>query len=157
MERRVLYMWVIAISFIGILCIFTLGRPTGDVPTIPVAAGYTPAPGGTYAPTAVAQLVAGAVVSSAVTTAPMPMPTLTPVVDPRNQTPELMPTTPATSAGAAGGAITLAPYLRHAQRIRLQSDALATPFVLSRHRAHSPMLQLAHHKLLQDAEYAAVA
>ena len=55
------------------------------------------------------------------------------------------------------GAITLAPYLRHAQRIRLQSDALATPFVLSRHRAHSPMLQLAHHKLLQDAEYAAVA
>jgi hypothetical protein len=55
------------------------------------------------------------------------------------------------------GAITLAPYLRHAQRIRLQSDALATPFVLSRHRAHSPMLQLAHHRLLQDDEYAAVA
>jgi hypothetical protein len=55
------------------------------------------------------------------------------------------------------GSITLAPYLRHAQRIRLQSDALATPFVLSRHRAHSPMLQLAHHRLLQDDEYAAVA
>jgi hypothetical protein len=35
--------------------------------------------------------------------------------------------------------------------------AVATPFVLSRHRAHSPMLQLAHHRLLQDDEYAAVA
>ena len=61
------------------------------------------------------------------------------------------------SSSSGLGAITLAPYLRHAQRIRLQSDALAPPFVLSRHRAHSPMLQLAHHKLLQDAEYAAVA
>ena len=55
------------------------------------------------------------------------------------------------------GAITLAPYLRHAQRIRLQSDALATPFVLSRHSARSAMLQLAHHELLQDASYSAVA
>jgi len=55
------------------------------------------------------------------------------------------------------GAITLAPYLRHAQRIRLQSDALATPYVLSRHRARSPMLQFAHHQLLQDPRYEAVA
>ena len=55
------------------------------------------------------------------------------------------------------GAITLAPYLRHAPRIRLQSDALATPFVLSRHRGRSPMLQFAHHALLQDAHYQAVA
>ena len=55
------------------------------------------------------------------------------------------------------GAITLAPYLRHAQRIRLQSDALATPFVLSRHRARSPMLQFAHHELLKDQHYGAVA
>jgi hypothetical protein len=55
------------------------------------------------------------------------------------------------------GAITLAPYLRHAQRIRLQSDALATPFVLSRHRARSPMLQFAHHELLKDQHYRAVA
>ena len=55
------------------------------------------------------------------------------------------------------GAITLAPYLRHAQRIRLQSDALATPFVLSRQRARSPMLQYAHHQLLQDPRYKAVA
>ena len=55
------------------------------------------------------------------------------------------------------GAIVLAPYLRHAQRIRLQSDALATPFVLSRHGAHSTMLMLAHHQLLQDDRYAAVA
>jgi hypothetical protein len=55
------------------------------------------------------------------------------------------------------GAIVLAPYLRHAQRIRLQSDALATPFVLSRHGAHSAMLMLAHHRLLQDDRYAAVA
>jgi hypothetical protein len=55
------------------------------------------------------------------------------------------------------GAITLAPYLRHAERIRLQSDALATPFVLSRHRARSPMLQFAHHQLLKDPRYEAVA
>ena len=55
------------------------------------------------------------------------------------------------------GAIALAPYLRHAQRIRLQSDALATPFVLSRHGAHSPTLMLAHHQLLQDDRYLAVA
>ena len=55
------------------------------------------------------------------------------------------------------GAITLAPYLRHAQRIRLQSDALATPFVLSRQRARSPMLQYAHHQLLQDPRYKTVA
>jgi hypothetical protein len=55
------------------------------------------------------------------------------------------------------GAIALAPYLRHAQRIRLQSDALATPFVLARHGAHSPTLMLAHHQLLQDDRYLAVA
>ena len=55
------------------------------------------------------------------------------------------------------GAITLAPYLKHAQRVRLQSDALATPFVLSRHRAHSPTLMLAHHELLQDDRYVSVA
>ena len=55
------------------------------------------------------------------------------------------------------GAITLAPYLMHARRVRLQSDALATPFVLSRHRAHSPTLMIAHHALLQDDQYLAVA
>ena len=55
------------------------------------------------------------------------------------------------------GMIVLAPYLSHAQRIILQSDALATPFVLSRHGAHSPMLMLAHHHLLRDDRYAAVA
>jgi hypothetical protein len=54
------------------------------------------------------------------------------------------------------GAIALAPYLRHAERIVLQSDALATPFVLSRHSAHSPTLMLAHHQLLQNDQYVAV-
>ena len=54
------------------------------------------------------------------------------------------------------GAITLAPYLKHAQRVRLQSDALATPFVLSRHRPRSTMLQFAHHALLDDYHYQTV-
>ena len=55
------------------------------------------------------------------------------------------------------GAIVFAPYLAHARRIRLQSDALATPFVLSRHRAHSPMLSLAHHLFLRNKRYNDVA
>ena len=55
------------------------------------------------------------------------------------------------------GAIVFAPYLAHARRVRLQSDALATPFVLSRHRAHSPMLSLAHHLFLRNKRYNDVA
>lgn len=79
MERRVLFTWLIGISFVGILCIFTLGRPTSDIATAPVGSGYTRSPGGaTVPPGVVAEIASSAVSPAAVTT-------VTPVVDPRNQ------------------------------------------------------------------------
>jgi hypothetical protein len=100
MERRTLYLWLIGISFVGILCIFTLGRPTSDIPTVPVAAGYTPAPspGPTVSPTIVAQIASSAATPPALTT-------VTPVVDPRSQGAAVAPP-PADAASAS--ALTMA-------------------------------------------------
>ena len=56
-----------------------------------------------------------------------------------------------------GSAIAFCAYLRAAECIRLLSDSLATPFVLSRHKAKSAMLSFAHHELLRNAAYREVA
>lgn len=103
MERRTLYLWLIGISFVGILCIFTLGRPTSDIPTVPVAAGYTPAPssGPTVAPAVVAQIASSAVA------APPAAATVTPVVDPRSQVSAVAPPPAADASGAS--TLTMAP------------------------------------------------
>jgi len=93
MERRTLFAWLIGISFVGILCIFALGRPTSDIATVPVPAGYTPAPvGSTVPPSLVAELAtaAGKGVATKLTGSTA---TLTPVVDPRNQSVDSTPPT----------------------------------------------------------------
>lgn len=80
MERRVLFTWLIGISFVGILCIFTLGRPTSDISTAPVGSGYTRQPGGaTLPPDVVAGIATDAAANAGAAT------TVTPVVDPRSQ------------------------------------------------------------------------
>ena len=56
-----------------------------------------------------------------------------------------------------GSAMAFAHYLAGAAQVTLQSDSLATPHVLSRHKARSDMLSLCHHELLHDASFAAVA
>lgn len=86
MERRKLYLWLIGISAVGILFIFSLGRPTSDISTVPVAAGYTPAPSAsTLSPSSIADLATSAVLGAKKTTAPVAVATVTPVVDARNQ------------------------------------------------------------------------
>ena len=54
-------------------------------------------------------------------------------------------------------AIVFAPYFRGAERVTLLSDALATPYALTRQTERSPMLMLAHHALLADAQFQEVA
>ena len=54
-------------------------------------------------------------------------------------------------------AIVFAPYFTNAERVVLLSDALATPYALTRQKEKSPMLQLAHHALLADPQFQQVA
>ena len=54
-------------------------------------------------------------------------------------------------------AIVHEPYLEGAGAITLLSDALATPYALTRQSERSPMLVMAHHALLADPQFAAVA
>ena len=56
-----------------------------------------------------------------------------------------------------GSALTFHRHLLPADRVLLQSDSLATPFVLSRHKAQSEMLTLAHHELLRESTFAEIA
>ena len=53
-------------------------------------------------------------------------------------------------------AIIMGPYAEGAQLV-LQSDALATPYVLVHSRERSPTLRAAHHELLGDPQFVAVA
>lgn len=48
-----------------------------------------------------------------------------------------------------GSALAFCSYLRASANVLLQSDGLATPYVLSRHRGRSPMLSAAHYALLR--------
>ena len=54
-------------------------------------------------------------------------------------------------------AIVFAPYLVGASRVVLLSDALATPYALTRQSERSTMLMLAHHALLADPQFQEVA
>ena len=54
-------------------------------------------------------------------------------------------------------AIVFAPYLHGAKRVVFLSDALATPYALTRQSERSPMLQLAHHALLADPQFQEIA
>ena len=54
-------------------------------------------------------------------------------------------------------AIVFEPYLRECRRITLLSDALATPFILSRHRARSSALSAIHRDLLSSHAFQRVA
>jgi hypothetical protein len=56
-----------------------------------------------------------------------------------------------------GSAMRFRAHVVGARRVLLQSDSLATAFVLSRHKSRSDALALAHHELLGDADYVAVA
>ena len=53
----------------------------------------------------------------------------------------------------AGSALTFLEFTRPAERRLYLSDALATPYVLSRHKARSDTLTLAHHELLRLPRY----
>jgi hypothetical protein len=52
-----------------------------------------------------------------------------------------------------GSAMAFERHCAAADRVLLQSDALATPYVLSRHKTSSASLGLAHHLLLQQPAY----
>lgn len=54
-------------------------------------------------------------------------------------------------------AITFSDQLSHHRHVRLLSDALATPYVLTRHRARSPVLAYIHRALLRDPSFSALA
>lgn len=56
-----------------------------------------------------------------------------------------------------GSAMAFHRHLLGADQIVLQSDALATPYILSRHKAKSEMLALTHHALLANPTFADVA
>ena len=56
-----------------------------------------------------------------------------------------------------GSALAFCSYLRASANVLLQSDGLATPYVLSRHRSRSPILSLAHHALLRLEAFTEVA
>ena len=59
---------------------------------------------------------------------------------------------------ATGGSVmTFHDYLQPAERVVLQSDSLATPYVLSTHKSGSEMLALTHHELLQEPNYRYIA
>ena len=52
-----------------------------------------------------------------------------------------------------GSAMAFEPHTRLAHDVVLQSDALATPCVLSRHKTRSPNLAMAHHLLLRERPF----
>ena len=54
-------------------------------------------------------------------------------------------------------AIVFAPYFEEAARVLLLSDALATPYALTRQSEHSPMMMVAHHALMADPQFQATA
>lgn len=52
-----------------------------------------------------------------------------------------------------GSAMTFESFIAHADRKLYLADALATPFVLARHKGRSDMLTMAHHELLAQPQY----
>jgi hypothetical protein len=56
-----------------------------------------------------------------------------------------------------GSALAFAPFVSAAQSVVLQSDALATPYVLAKHKSRSANLGFAHRALLDSPDYRDVA
>ena len=56
-----------------------------------------------------------------------------------------------------GSALAFEPHTRSAQAVVLQSDALATPYVLTRHKSRSLNLAKAHHLLLRERAFCDMA